>query len=109
MSIRRLLPFVLVAVQAAAAVSYAAAWQDELTVWTHAVRHAPAKPRPWINLAIAQLERREFGAAQASLDRAEQLAGDPRVPAWSRAQTIEAVHRDRLVLARAAGDGALTR
>jgi hypothetical protein len=76
-------------------------WQNELTLWTWAANHAPRKPRPQVNLALALMERRQFVEAWSLLDRVDQqIADDTMIPAWDRREAVDAVRQNRLVMAR---------
>jgi len=76
-------------------------WQNELTLWTRAANHAPRKPRPQINLAVALMEQRRFDEAWALLAIVEaQLADDAQMPAWDRREAVDAIQANRLVIAR---------
>lgn len=107
MSTRSVIGVALLLGYAAISIHYAPVWRDELTLWSHVAPLAPLKPRPWINLALAQLERRHYTDAQASLDHAAAVLDGAQIPDVDRHDAIQAVTHDRLVLARAAGAGPL--
>lgn len=107
MSIRSALGVVILVAYAAVSMHYAGVWRDELALWSYVAPRAPLKPRPWINLALAHMERRQFIAAQASLDHAAAVLDGAQIPAVDRRDAIAAVKNNRLVLARAAGAGPL--
>lgn len=107
MSIRSAIGVALLLGYALASIHYAGVWRDELTLWSHVAPRAPVKPRPWINLALAQMERQQFIAAQVSLDHAAAVLDGAQIPAGDRRAAIAAVKNNRLVLARVAGAGQL--
>ncbi len=84
-------------------IAYASVWQNELTLWSHAAVIAPAKPRPWLHLALAFMERRQWREAQTALDHVAEIVNDSHVPAWDQAEGEGALLNHRLVLARLAG------
>lgn len=63
---------------------YVRVWQSDLTLWTHAARVAPLKPRPYVNLGVALILAGQFGAARAAFEHAEAVAQLPHVPVWDR-------------------------
>lgn len=105
MATRKLLPFVVLLGYALAACAYAPVWHDELTLWLHVAPLAPQKPRPWINLALALMERQRLAEAQAALDHVAVLVTAPRLSADDRAEAVHALTTNRLVLARLANAG----
>lgn len=86
-------------------VRYALVWQNEETLWRWAVGHAPDKPRPHLQLAVALLERHQWLAAQAVLDDTPRTLAQPTVPAWDRAEGTQAMGQLRVLLSRMAGTG----
>ncbi|MFH1279733.1 MAG: tetratricopeptide repeat protein [Candidatus Eisenbacteria bacterium] len=48
-------------------------WRSEISLWSDAVRKAPAKARPWANLGYARLEGGEREGAAAALEEAVRL------------------------------------
>lgn len=101
-----MLALCVLGVYALASAHYATVWQDELTVWTHAVQRAPNKPRPHLQLALALMERHRFIEAQLVLDDTDRILRDASpMPHWDRRDAVLAVQQNRLLLARAAGLG----
>ena len=71
-------------------------WQDERRLWAEAVRHAPAKPRPWANLGRQLALRGADGLAEWHFQTAVDLAAAR--PLGERATTLAliATNRERL-------------
>lgn len=87
-------------------VRYASVWENDLTLWLHAVPIAPQKPRPHLWLVLALVERHRYVEAQLVLDEADRIVRDvSTVPAWDRADASAAITQDRLLVSRAAGTG----
>lgn len=79
---------------------YVYVWRSNLTLWAHAARQAPRKPRPLINYAVALVESGAVVPAARALMRAERLLEQPHLPAYDRADGVAAVDRNRVALAR---------
>ena len=62
----------------------ASAWQSELTLWSDAVRQAPKKPRPWINLGLAKERAGDIEGAFLAHQTALALAYQPRLTEYQR-------------------------
>lgn len=60
------------------------AWRSELTLWSHAARMAPFKPRVALNYAGALLGDGQMRAGMRQLARAQAVADLPHVPAVDR-------------------------
>ena len=60
-------------------------WQSNLTLWSDAVRKAPQKPRPWINLGLAQEEAGDMDAAMRTYTTSLTLAFQPRLTQYQQA------------------------
>ena len=63
---------------------YAAVWQSDLTLWAHAARMAPLKPRPWINLGTYWIQVGGIREARAAWQHAARLAQQASVPSWDQ-------------------------
>lgn len=104
MSNQRWLPtavaLIVVGSYTTATVRYAGVWSSELTLWTHAAARAPLKPRPHGQLALAQMERRQFATAWASLDRVAAILATQPIPAWDRAEATTALRANQQLLSR---------
>lgn len=89
---------------AALTLTYGLVWQDEWTLGVHVTTHAPLKPRPWLNLAVALVERGRFDEARRVLDYTAALVADPTVTAAMPVVDVRdaerAVLANRLVLSR---------
>ena len=73
---------------------YAHIWQSDLALWAHAVRMAPTKPRPMVNLGVSLASVGLLEPAQAAFKQAAQLAEAPHVPWYDREMTQGAVTRN---------------
>lgn len=70
---------------------YVPVWQSDVTLWRHAVIHAPTKPRPWVNYGLALLRARRYREAELAFLQAREAAVLPHVPAWDRREALQAV------------------
>ncbi len=61
-------------------------WASDVTLWAHAVEHAPFKPRPAMNYGVALLEADQRAEAGEWFQRAAYLARLPHIPSWDRQQ-----------------------
>lgn len=59
-------------------------WRSNLTLWTDAATKAPQKPRPFINLGLAQEETGDFDAALRSHTASLSLAFQPRLTQYQQ-------------------------
>lgn len=66
----------------------AAVWRSEPALWTQAVRQAPFKPRPWINLGAAYVGAGRIADAKRAFLQAQRVAALPHVPFWDRATAV---------------------
>lgn len=60
-------------------------WRSNLTLWTDAARKSPNKPRPFINLGLAQEEIGDLDAALRSHSTSLSLAFQPRLTQYQQA------------------------
>lgn len=65
-------------------------WRSEQTLWAHAVRHAPQKPRPVLNHAKALLLAGRVSEAERGFLRVRALAEQPHIPAYDRIDALQA-------------------
>lgn len=73
---------------------YRPVFQDDLSLWTRAVRQAPEKPRPWVNYGLALSQRGLFDQAATAFKAAHTVAQLPHVPTWDRLEAMEAAERN---------------
>ena len=79
---------------------YGRMFQNEWTLWSHVTKRAPLKPRGWLNLSFALMERRRFDDAWLSVDRAALLLEQSHMRTWDKTDGDAALLRQRLVLSR---------
>ena len=60
-------------------------WRSNLTLWTDATQKAPQKPRPFINLGLAQEEAGDMDAAMRTYTTSLTLAFQPRLTQYQQA------------------------
>ena len=65
--------------------AYATVWRSEVSLWRHAVSHAPLKPRPWINYGVALTRVGRYDEARQAWTIAVQMADGAHVPWWDAA------------------------
>ena len=65
-------------------------WRTDTALWAHAVRYAPLKPRPALNLAKAALLEGRYADAERGLYRTLALANQSHLPPYDRADAIAA-------------------
>ena len=65
---------------------YVAVWHDEPTLWAHAVRLAPEKPRTINNYAVTLVMQGQFAAARTWFARAHQAGHSSRLPKWDHVE-----------------------
>lgn len=78
-----LLAVVLVAM-AVSTRQYAAVWRSEATLWAHAVRLAPQKPRVLNNYGVTLAMQGRLQEARAVFERAHQAGHAATLPPWDR-------------------------
>ena len=81
---------VLICWSAVCSALYVPVWQSNLTLWRHAVQHAPAKPRPWLNWGLAWMRAGELAAAEQAFLEAQRLASGGHVRGWDRDDVLPA-------------------
>lgn len=84
---------------------YAKVWRNELTLWIWAVRHAPLKPRPHINLAIALIERGQYQDAWEQFLMVDAILATQDLPWYDREDASKAVIHDKSLLAQVLTSG----
>lgn len=85
---------------------YARVWQADLSLWAHAARYAPRKPRPTINYGLALARAGDLAAAEQAFVRAIVLTDQPHVPPHDQREALEAATGNLTALAVAQAMGA---
>lgn len=89
----------IMSVWASCSYRYAKSWENELTLWQHAVEIAPSKPRPHINLALALMERHQLTRASAIMDETDVLIQESGArPLYDQRDAVAAQARNRTLL-----------
>jgi len=91
---------VLFVVYALATANYADVWENELTLWTWAAQHAPIKPRPHMQLAVALMERKAFISAKYELNYVELLVDTVPLSDHDRQDAARALVQNRAAVDR---------
>ena len=65
---------------------YAPVWRTEFTVWAHAARLAPEKPRTLNNYGVVLAAAGRLEAARQVFERAHTAGHSPQLPAWDRVE-----------------------
>lgn len=73
-------------------------WSSQVRLWENAVKHAPMRPRTWINLADSYYRAGEIEAAKDAVERA--LALDPAHPAPKALRLAVSIAREFLMMGR---------
>ena len=94
----------LAVIYSVASYRYGLTFRNEHTIWLRTVERSPLKPRPRLNLALAQMERRQWHGAWQSLDVVDHLLAQSHLRTWDRRDGQDALVRHRLLLSRADPD-----
>lgn len=78
-------PMWLLIVYAALLFTHVPVWRSDLTLWTHAAKQAPYKPRPVLNYAKARLMAGDVDGATEGFQRTLRLAEQAHLPTYDRA------------------------
>ena len=83
---RSVIGWVLLAVLGLSLATFARAqtWQNELALWTDAVKVSPHKPRPFINLGLALEQAKDWDGALQAHQTAFALAFQPRLSLYQQ-------------------------
>lgn len=65
---------------------YVAVWRSEVTLWQHAVRLAPQKPRTLNNYGVAVAATGQLTQARVWFERAHQAGHSVQLPPWDRVE-----------------------
>lgn len=65
-------------------------WRSEPSLWAHAARVAPNKPRPIVNVGKAAMLQGRFDIAERAMYRALVLAEQSHLPPYDRQDAIQA-------------------
>lgn len=65
---------------------YAAVWQSDITLWAHAVRLAPEKPRTLNNYGVTLAMQGRLVEARAVFERAHRAGHASRLPLWDHVE-----------------------
>lgn len=66
-------------------------WVSDLTLWRHAARMAPLKPRPALNYGSSLAQAGDVAGAASWWAHAAALAQQPHVPSWDAQRTMRSV------------------